>query len=58
MVEYDRELLGLRHIQQIDCHSPDEAAFALGLILLRLENVTITCGSLFEHIMLYKQWGT
>ena len=41
MMEYDRELLGLRHIQQINSHSPDEAAFALGLILLRLENVII-----------------
>lgn len=43
MMEYDRELLGLRHIQQINSHSPDEAAFALGLILLCLENVTIIC---------------
>lgn len=41
MMEYDHELLGLRHIQQINSHSPDEAAFALGLILLRLENVII-----------------
>ena len=56
MMECDCKLLGLCHIQQM--HSLDEVAFALGLILLCLGNVTIICGSLFEHIMLYKQCVT